>query len=154
MKLWLERFGYGNDSTLGRLWLDNGSDGLEHVCFTIEDERRIKKVPGETAIPVGVYEIKLRAEGGLTKKYAKRFPELHRGMLHLQSVPDFKWVYIHIGNDDDDTEGCPLAVTTPFVDGKGEFTGGGSKIAYVKLYAMVLDAMDRGGDVILTVTEK
>jgi len=153
MKLWLERFGFGKDSTLGRLSLDIDA-AIVHLCFTIEDERRKVKVPGETAIPTGVYEIALRTEGTLTKKYAKRFPEMHKGMLHLQSIPDFKFVYLHIGNDDDDTEGCPLTVTTPFVDGKGEFTGGGSKDAYVKLYQKVIAAMDAGESVMLTVSEK
>ena len=150
MRLSLERFGYGSDSTLGRLTLD----GMEHVCYTIEDERRDVKVAGETCIPVGVYEIQLRTEGGLTQKYAARFPELHRGMLWLQNVPDFQFVYLHIGNDDDDTEGCPLTVTTPFVDASGEFTGGGSKDAYVKVYGMIVAAMDAGEDVVLAVSEK
>ena len=153
MKLWLERFGYGDDSTLGRLMLDD--DGaLSHLCFTVEDERRDVKVPGETAIPVGVYAIELRTEGGLTQKYARRFPEMHKGMLWLQSVPGFDWIYLHIGNDDDDTEGCPLTVTTPFIDGNGEFTGGGSKDAYVKLYTRIVEAMEAGDDVVIKVSEK
>jgi len=150
MKLHLERFGYGTDSTLGRLTLD----GTDHICYTIEDERRAVKVAGETCIPVGVYSIKLRTEGGLTKKYAKRFPEMHMGMLWLQSVADFQFVYLHIGNDDDDTEGCPLTVTTPHVGADGEFTGSGSKIAYVKLYKMIVQAMHDGEEVVIAVSEK
>ena len=154
MNLHLERFGYGKDSTLGLLSEVDSTSRHTHVCFTIEDERREKKVPGETAIPTGVYEIELRTEGGMHPKYAKRFPEMHRGMLWLQHVTGFKFVYLHIGNDDDDTEGCPLTVTTPFIDGKGEFTGGASKVAYVKLYTKVIAAMDKGQKIIITVTEK
>lgn len=153
MRLWLERFGYGADSTLGRLSLDQ--DGhISHLCYTIEDERREIKKPGETAIPVGVYEIKYRTEGGLTQKYAQRFPEMHKGMLHLQNVPDFKYVYLHIGNDDDDTEGCPLTVTTPMVTSEGEFIGGNSTEAYTLIYELVSSALDREEGVFITVSEK
>ena len=76
------------------------------------------------------------------------------GMLWLQNVENFQWVYIHIGNDDDDTEGCPLAVTTPFIDGDGEFIGGGSRIAYVKLYKLIIEAMADGEEVVIAVSEK
>ena len=29
-------------------------------------------------------------------------------MLWLQMVPDFQFIYIHVGNKDDDTDGCLL----------------------------------------------
>lgn len=153
MKLWLERFGYGKDSTLGRLSIDNDGTIL-HECFTIEDERREMKVPGETCIPPGVYEIVLRTEGGLHEKYRQRFPEMHKGMLWLQNVPGFTFVYLHVGNDDDDTEGCPLTVTTPVVTADGEFVGGESVKAYKAMYMKVAEAMDKGETVVITVSEK
>ena len=75
INLMLERYAYGDDSTLGKLWhvTDTGRD-LQ--CFTLEDEERDEKVPGETAIPIGTYEIKLRTEGGMHEKYLRKFMEL------------------------------------------------------------------------------
>lgn len=81
---------------------------IRHLCYTLEDEFRIKKVSGETRIPSGTFELKLRTEGSLTKRYEARFPGVHEGMIWLQDVPNFKWIYIHCGNDDEDTRGCIL----------------------------------------------
>lgn len=148
MKLTLERFGFGLDSTLGVLSVDG-----KPSCFTVEDERRQVKVPGETCIPTGTYGLKLRADGGLHKKYAKRFPAFHMGMLWLQDVPGFEWIYLHCGNTDDDTEGCPLVVTTPIVDPMGEFRGAGSVPAYERLYMQVVMGLGEG-PVTLTVRER
>jgi hypothetical protein len=38
--------------TLGDLSMDG-----DHVCFTLEDVVREVKIPGETAIPAGTYEV-------------------------------------------------------------------------------------------------
>ena len=106
INLTLERFGFGEQRT-GGAWYREGHDLRERLCFTLEDQRRLgEKVAGETSIPLGTYEIKLRTEGGMHEKYLRQFMELpHQGMLHLQNVPDFEWVYLHIGNTDDDTLG-------------------------------------------------
>lgn len=149
MKLVIERFGFGKDSTLGRLLIDGNP-----VCFVIEDERRKVKVPGETCIPTGTYPIKLRKEGGLHEKYAVRFKGLHEGMMHLQDVPGFEFVYLHCGNTDDDSLGCPLVVSAPAILGDGEFQGSGSEIAYRLLYGMVLKAIKLGAQVMLEVRER
>ena len=81
---------------------------VRHLCYTLEDEFRIKKVSGETRIPSGTYELKLRTEGSLNERYKTRFHDIHKGMIWLQDVPNFKWIYLHCGNDDDDTDGCIL----------------------------------------------
>ena len=81
---------------------------IRQLCYTLEDEFRVKKVSKETRIPAGTYELKLRTEGALTKRYETRFSDIHEGMIWLQNVPGFKYIYIHCGNDDDDTDGCIL----------------------------------------------
>ena len=149
MKLTIERFGFGRDSTLGRLLIDGNP-----VCFTIEDERRMAKVPGETCIPVGTFHVKLRTEGGLHAKYSERFRGTHEGMLHLQDVPGFTYVYLHVGNTDDDSEGCPLIVGTPALTPDGEFTGSGSEIAYKLVYGRVLKALKAGEAVTVLIRER
>lgn len=78
------------------------------VVATLEDMMRDEKVYGETAIPAGTYKLELRNEGSKTKHYAKRFPKMHKGMIWLRDVPNFTYVYIHIGNFPQDTEGCIL----------------------------------------------
>lgn len=91
------------DSTLGILKFDDKPFG-----FVIEDEKRVVKVKGETRIPAGTYRLVLRKElTPLTKKYRKRFGwfEYH---IELENVPDFKYVYVHVGNSADDTAACQV----------------------------------------------
>ncbi len=102
MRLHLPRFARSTDASMGALSIDG-----RFSCFTLEDEARAVKVQNETRIPAGLYQIRLRIEGGMHEKYRSKFDD-HVGMLWLQSVPGFEWVYIHIGNDDDDTSGCIL----------------------------------------------
>jgi hypothetical protein len=149
MELTLERFGFGNDSTLGIFLVD----GM-HECFSLEDERRVVKIPGETCFSPGRYKIRLRKAGGLHQKYKLRFPGIHKGMLHILNIPDFKWVYIHIGNDDDDTEGCPLTGRYPLVLPDGEFKVATSTEAYLRLYGKVIEAFERGEVVWIEVRER
>lgn len=153
----LERFGFGEDSTLGRLyeWTLNGTGLSEHVplCWTLEDERRIHKVRGETCIPEGTYQIKLRTEGGMHPRYAARFP-WHEGMLWLQDVPGFSFIYIHVGNDDDDTEGCLLVGAAPAMSENGEFAVGRSVEAYTLLYQQMADQLRSGDEVWISISNR
>jgi len=128
MKLRLERLTSDGDSTLGIL----SQDG-RFVCFTLEDEFRTQKVAGETRIPAGTYDVELRDEGGLTQKYASRYPGIHRGMLWLRDVDGFEYIYIHVGNRDEDTEGCILVGDTA-VATRGDMMVGSSRTAYTRLY--------------------
>ena len=113
MKLWLERYGYGADSTLGKIY-DMTTGAPKFLCYCLEDERREVKVMHETAIPVGVYEILYHKSSRFKARYAAKY-EWHRDgwMLHLQNVPGFEGILIHPGNTDDDTSGCLLPGTSP-----------------------------------------
>lgn len=146
MDLTLCRYGHGSDST-GDLLLVNG----EFFGYGLEDEGREIKVSGETRIPAGRYEIKLRDEGGLTKKYAHKYI-FHRGMLHLQDVPGFEWIYIHTGNTDDHTDGCILVGYSASVR-KQEHTIGRSVEAYTDLYQLILLAIDQGESIFITIQD-
>lgn len=103
MKLKLVRISSQADSTNGILYIND-----EFACYTLEDEQRKIKVKNETAIPLGIYEIKFRTVGGFHTKYADRFKSMHKGMLELQNVPDFEYILIHCGNTDEHTAGCIL----------------------------------------------
>ncbi len=147
MKISLLRYKNGDDSTGGLLY----ADGLFH-CYTCEDEYRKEKVEGETRIPAGTYEIKLRKEGGMHGRYGKKFP-WHRGMLWLQDVPNFEWVYIHIGNDDDDTLGCILVGELPNSADNYEASVSRSTDAYKRLAHIVYETMDEDERVFIEVGE-
>lgn len=87
----LQRFLPHIDSTIG-MWLIQD----KFHCWTLEDEIRFKKVYGETAIPTGVYEIVLE----VSPKF---------GLVPtIKNVKNFTAIRVHGGNDDDDTDGCPL----------------------------------------------
>ena len=151
MTIEVARYGFGIDSTLGRMYLSGDERLFE--CFTLEDERRTEKVHGETCIPPGTYEVKLRTEGGMHQRYSERYPELHKGMLWLRDVPDFQSIYIHVGNKESHTEGCILVGSVPVALPNGEFEIAQSGDAYVRLYRKVLEAMDAGERVVCHVMD-
>src|SRR3990167_3735254 len=138
MKITVERFASDADSTLGLVWVDG-----VFKCFTLEDQYRAAKVAGETRIPAGTYPVKVRRDGGVHDRYVNQFPGFHRGMLWLQDVPGFEWIYFHVGNVHQDTEGCILvgrgANATP-----GAMSIQNSVIAYRAFYEAVIDAAEAG----------
>lgn len=118
----------------------------DRECFTLEDPIRKIKVWGKTCIPAGQYVLKLRKEGSMDLRYAARFGNWHRGMLWLQDVPNFEYVYLHIGNSPEDTEGCILVGSTQ----SRNFIGG-SEAAYREIYPVIADAIEGGDDVLIDV---
>lgn len=150
LEILLQRLKDGGNSTIGTLFVD-----CEFECFTLEDEFRTEKIAGETRIPVGRYRIELRNEGGMTLDYAKRFPEIHKGMLWIRNIPKFKYVYLHIGNTEEHTDGCPLVGNrlTSNTYGKKAFCGD-SKRAYVALYKKIVAAITSGREVWITVKDE
>ena len=136
MKLELKRFSAGKDSTLGLLFVDG-----EFECFTLEDEYREEKVKGETRIPAGTYKVaKREVVSGLTEKYRSKYPWFdYHFMLH--DVPNFQYVYIHVGNDDDHTDGCLLvgdAVKSNIFNEDNNLTSSGP--AFKRLYHKMCEA--------------
>jgi hypothetical protein len=136
MQIDVDRFISDEDTTISRVMVDN-----QFVCFGLEDEYREEKSVGETRIPAGTYRVSLRTEGGFNERYSKRFPEIHRGMLHIRDVPNFKLILIHCGNTDKDTKGCLLVGTQANTD-RGNMSVVSSTIAYKKFYPLVVDAAE------------
>lgn len=133
MKLEVLRFNDTGKETLGLLMINGKFRG-----YTLEDEERTVKVWGETRIPEGTYKLGLRTEGGHHARYLKKFPHIHKGMLHVLNVPNFKFILIHIGNSEDDTAGCLLVGSQPSVDGKKIIK---STVKYIDLYAKIASAI-------------
>ena len=144
----VRRYGYGLDSTGGLLFVEN-----VHIGYTCEDQRQPTgiKVQDETCIPSGRYQLKLRDAGGMNEKYKAKYP-FHRGMLHLQDVPNFTWIYFHIGNTDDHTSGCILVGRSSYRGKNGEYTVGSSVGMYEELYKLIFAAINSGEEVWVEVT--
>ena len=149
MKLEVLRFSSGKDSTNGILF--DCTRGREFLCYTLEDQYQTKKVMQETRIPAGKYEIKYRKEGGFHKRYNERYPDIHRGMLHVTNVPNFKWILIHVGNTDEHTAGCLLLGDTQ-ENNQIKTNGfiGKSSQAYVRVYDKIANVLDMGEKVTIT----
>ena len=147
MKLKVLRFSSQKDSTSGLLFEEN-SNGLNFLCYTLEDEQRDLKVRGETRVPAGVYKIKLRTEGGFHGRYKKKYGNMHKGMLHVTNVPNFKWILIHTGNTDEHTAGCLLVGDSQEnnVIIKDGFIGK-SVNAYKRIYPNIAKALENNEEV-------
>ena len=147
MKLKVLRFSSQEDSTSGLLFEKNDL-GLKFLCYTLEDERRVLKVRGETRIPAGKFNITLRTVGGMTQKYAKRFPGIHKGMLWVRDVPNFEYILIHCGNTDDQSAGCLLLGDSQEnnIIIKDGFIGK-SRNAYKRVYSPIAKAIEKGEEV-------
>lgn len=124
MKLVNTRYIFSPNSTIGKLTVDG-----EFLCYVMEptdrglssamplDEITKLKIWGKTAIPVGIYELKLVSGAPIWD----RFHYLHTAytitnepgkitfvLPELQGIEDFAQVLIHPGNYPKDTEGCSL----------------------------------------------
>lgn len=138
MKISVDRFISDDDTTISRITVDGA-----FVCFGLEDEFRVTKVVNETRIPAGTYDVRLRTVGKHHTQYKVQFPDIHKGMLWLQDVPNFEYILIHCGNTQTDTAGCLLVGTDASTD-KGNMSISRSRVAYRLLYTKVVDAALEG----------
>ena len=127
------RYSSGADSTLGLL-SEVGPEGREFLAYTLEDEWREEKVSAETRIPEGTYDVKLRTTGGFHSRYAAKFGDWHKGMLHVQDVPGFEYILIHTGNTDEHTMGCLLVADSSTQNITKDGFIGASVSAYKRIY--------------------
>lgn len=128
MIITIQRTVFTDKSTIGRLLIDG-----RFFCYTLEDKDRYledggEKVYGETAIPRGVYDLKIRKD---SPKYGE--------IPWLQNVPQFEWVYIHWGNKPEHTEGCILVGE----DHANDFVSN-SRATFAKLFNKIENAIDDG----------
>ncbi|MDQ3185469.1 MAG: DUF5675 family protein [Pseudomonadota bacterium] len=113
MELRVERTGFSEGSTIGKLYVND-----QFECYTLEDKVRPVKIKGKTAIPAGRYEVVIN--------HSQRFNRLLPLFLN---VPNFEGVRIHAGNTAADTEGCILVGETKDVGFIGQ-----SKPAFERLF--------------------
>lgn len=113
--------------TIGRLTVDG-----QYFCDTLEDRVRDltkeKKVPGETAIPAGTYDMVVNIS-----------PKFKRMLPRLLNVPNFDGILIHRGNTANDSAGCILVGENKVVGRVINSTG-----YEQKLTDMLLKAQQKG----------
>lgn len=110
-------------------------DGV-HQCFGLEPavaEPPIKP----RAIPEGTYRVTVR----WSQKHKRNVP-------HVENVPDFQDIEIHIGNFPKDTEGCLLVG-----ESRGEDFVGNSGVAFHDFFDKITKAIDAGESVDITYTK-
>ena len=149
MKLTLVTYSPGPDDSLGILFLN----GKAH-SYTLEDEEREVKVPGETRIPRGTYEIVLRRYGRWHEELEQELGvHFHKGMLELKDVPGFTDILIHPLNDEKETDGCIGVGDGSLInrDTKGKLNY--SRQAYKNLYQQVANALLSGERVFIELTD-
>ena len=115
MKIKVKRIFRGPEYTIGHLYVND-----VYVCDTLEDRDRgldyrmslskikSKKIAGKTAIPTGIYKLTLDVK---SPKFGSKafYKEVCDGYLpRLIGVPGYEGVLIHVGNTQNDTDGCIL----------------------------------------------
>lgn len=116
MKIEVKRIALKDKYTIGHMYIDG-----KFVCDTLEDKVRDLnkngkfdngevKIPNETAIPYGTYNVTMNIQSPKYSNCAK-YPYVKKYnafMPRLQNVPSFEGVLIHAGNTADHTSGCIL----------------------------------------------
>lgn len=150
MEILVQRLNDGGDSTVGAIYIDGDFHG-----YTLEDQHQDVKVMHETRIPAGSYRIKYRKEPAskMNQRYSAKF-DWFAWHLWLQDVPNFEWVYIHMGTNDDHTSGCILVGDS--VNNNNPKAGrlGASDVAYERIYNIVANALDDGESVWITIRDE
>jgi hypothetical protein len=131
----LKRTTFTEHSTVGELW----RDGVR-LCYTLEDFDRdmtkdwmlyiiLKtKVPHETAIPRGTYDLLVTD----SVRFKKPMPL-------VAGVPGFEGIRIHSGNSDADTDGCILVGETAGHDFISQ-----SRLAFERVFPIIVSDVAMG----------
>ena len=130
-------------STVGSLTVNGQPE-----CFTLEDIVRTgPKVPGQTAIPAGRYEVRVtmseRCKAGTLWS-----PDPEFRLPLLVGVPNFEGVRIHAGNRAADTEGCILVGRGREADAVTQ-----SRAALAALLPKITHGLVSGGEVWITIRD-
>lgn len=124
MELLLARKPSTDGATLGQLFV-NG----EFAAFTLEDQVRDGlKVPGQTAIPAGLYDVQITR----SRRFGRNLPQ-------LMGVPGFEGIRIHAGNVAADTSGCILVGLSHAHDSVAS-----SRLAMAELQPRIAGALAKG----------
>lgn len=152
MKFILQRFADNRESTIGLLFKTEVL--IPFQCYTLEDEFRESKVTKETRIPAGIYNLVLQMnETPMTLRYRAKYPWFKHHIM-LENVPGFIGIYIHIGNTDDDTDGCILLGDAADNNTIAPGTIHSSTNAFKRFYSNVYDDLSKKRPITLEVRDE
>ena len=131
MKLLVNRTDFTSLSTEGELSVDGQPFG-----FTLEPPRKFAGTKPR-AIPPGTYDVTIRFS-----------PKHNRLLPHVENVPGFDDIEIHIGNWPKDTLACLIVGQK-----KGHDFVSGSKLEFDALFHKMTEAKEKGEPITITYTE-
>jgi hypothetical protein len=139
MNVEIIRLNKSAESMIGAMYLNGEFQG-----FTLEDPTREQKIEKVTAIPDGVYNLGLRkADSGMTKKYRAKY-DWFKWHLWIQGIPGFEYVYIHVGNKTEDSDGCILLGDQPKNNVTQKGWVGNSTNTFSNFYKKVFPRLENG----------
>jgi hypothetical protein len=144
-KIRIIRVASGKNSTLSHLYLDQ-----VFLSYLLEDKISETKEAGLTCIPEGNYQLCLNTQAPMNERYLARYPNRHKGMLEISGIPNFKAVFLHIGNTVMDTKGCPLTGHYWMKTGE-DYQVYQSAFAYMQIYLPLLTVLQAQDECSLTV---
>ena len=147
-----ERIAKRNTYTISNMYID----GVK-FCNVLEDTDRgltqdmpiediqKAKVYGKTAIPTGTYKVTLDIVSPKFSKY-KQYKFCNGKLPRLLDIPGFDGILIHIGNTEEDTDGCLLVGKNNVV---GKVTE--STVTFKALYDKMQEAVENGEQITITI---
>lgn len=153
MNFILQRYSDNGKSTQGILL----EKGVKAVFFShaLEDEHRDVKVSGETRIPAGFYELKIRKEDTvLTIKHRASYGSWFKYHIEITGIKNFTGVYVHAGNSEKHTEGCLLLNDTANNNMIEEGEMSRSQQAVKRFYEKVYPHLEAGNKAFLEIRDE
>lgn len=155
MKLLIKRLYRKDTYTIGKLYIDD-----KFFCDTLEDKDRglrqdmcieeIEKIKvyGETAIPIGTYDLTMSIKSPKFSNFKKyKWAKICDGYLpRLLNVKGFDGILIHVANKATDIEGC-IAIGEN--KAKGQVLN--STVTFNKLIPILTEAFDNNEHVEITI---
>lgn len=131
MNLLVTRKTFTEFSTIGELVIDGAFFG-----HTLEPPKRELK---PCCIPLGSYDVSIR------------WSERHKRLIpHVENVPGFSQIEIHVGNFPADTSGC-LLIGNVVTSTPDQILG--SKVAFDCLFRLLTEAKEAGDPISITYQE-
>jgi hypothetical protein len=128
------------ETTLGLIFLRN-----KFFAYTLEDTHRDEKVRGKTRIPAGIYSVGYSpvdpVHSRITQDYLRNYKPWFTRHLHLKNVLGFEGIYIHVGNNHENTDGC-LLIADGVTAGISQKSLRDSRNAYQRFYKIIAALLD------------